>query len=355
MQSRKGSSDRAVLDNGQESMARTFQARSDERQQGRTEPGKVNTALVIQGGSLRSVASCGAAAALNYLGLTNAFDKVYASSSGAVNGAYFLTQQSALGVTVYLEDVNNRKFLNLWRFRKMIDLEFFIDEIVKQRRKHDYDALLSHPTELKILAANMDTSQKTWFSSKDTSIDLYQALKASCALPVIYGRGVPVGQHSYVDGYIVEPIPVLTPLEGDFTDILVLLNRNISVRQPPKPSLMTRLLFQPLMRRELSSELYAQHQKYAVQYNFALDAIENGHHTRPDGHKIRLAYICPESAAEAHRFELDAGRLRAAAYSSWKATFRFFGVEHGADEDTFSAELSRAKELYREKELDAIT
>ena len=329
----------------QHRMARIIQARSEERRQGRTEPGKLNTALVIQGGTLRSVASCGAAAALNYLGLTNAFDKVYASSSGAINGAYFLTQQAALGVTVYLEDVNSLRFLNFLRFGNRLDLDFLLGDIAQREKRHNLVDLVNHPTELKILTANLNTSQSVWFSSQDRAIDVYQALKASMALPVLYGRGVPIGRHSYVDGYIVEPVPVLTPLKGAYTDILVLLNRHVSARERSKPRLLSRLVFHPLMRREVGDQLYAHYRQLPARYNFALDTIESGRYTRPNGDQIRLAYICPESDAEVHSFELGADRLRAAAYSSWQATFRFFGVTCGSDEETFRSELSRAKEL----------
>lgn len=114
-------------------VARNIQQRATDRAHGVSDS-SVRTALVVHGGGLRSVASCGTLAALNRLGLTNAFDTLYAVSSGAVNGAYFLTDQSALGITVYLEDVNNSRFVNFFRLAKMMDLEYLFDEVVQARK-----------------------------------------------------------------------------------------------------------------------------------------------------------------------------------------------------------------------------
>jgi predicted acylesterase/phospholipase RssA len=57
-------------------------------------------ALAIEGGAMRGVVSAGMVAALEQLGLTHAFDAVYGSSAGAINGAYFLTGQANLGATI---------------------------------------------------------------------------------------------------------------------------------------------------------------------------------------------------------------------------------------------------------------
>jgi predicted patatin/cPLA2 family phospholipase len=324
-------------------VAENILTRAKERANGLLKPGKIKTALVVQGGTLRSIASCGSAAALNYLNLTNAFDKVYGSSSGSVNAAYFLTNQSALGVTVYTEDVNNRRFLNFLRFYKMIDLEYFFEEVVLKRKKHDHEALIKHPTELKIITTDLDTHETVWFSSKDSGIDIYAAMKASCALPLIYGKGVIVGGRRCVDGFIKEPMPVITPLEEDYTDILVLMTRHISIRQTAEVGLFSRLIFEPLIKRELKPKLYDLYRNRWQRYNWAAEIIESGVYHRPDGHAIRIAYICPDLEDEAYKFELDSEKLAKSAYSSWKNAFQFFDVSKGSTRADFDNELIAAK------------
>ena len=292
---------------------------------------------------MRSVASCGGAAALDHLGLTNGFDSVYGSSSGALNAAYFLAGQAALGVTVYLEDVNNKRFLNLLRVRKMIDLEYLFDQIVRHRKKHDYSALVSHPTELNILATDLDAADTVWFGSKDPGIDLYTALKASCALPIIYGQGVHVGDRRCVDGYFMEPMPMITALGRDYTDILVLMSRNIGSREKPWPGSRKRFIFELLVKLQLPDELFVHQRNHWKKYNDCLDLLEAGYHQRSDGHSIRLAYVCPDADAETGRFEFAANRLRASGVSAWKNTMDLFGASGNDDVKAFDQALQRAK------------
>ena len=325
-------------------VAKNILTRVKERAQEASGPGKLKIALVIQGGTLRSVASCGSAAALNYLNLTNAFDIVYAASSGAVNAAYFLSNQGALGITVYTEDVNNRRFINFLRFQKIMDLEYFFEEIVLKRKKHDSDKLIKHPTELQVITTDLDTSETVWFSSKDSRIDFYAAMKASCALPLIYGRGVLVDGRRFIDGFIKEPIPIITPFEKDYTDILVLMTRNISFRESSRVGLFSKLIFDPLMKREIKSDLYNLYKGRSKLYNWAADKINSGVYRRQDGHEIRIAYICPDLESEAYKFELNSKRLANAAYSSWKNTFQFFEASEGSTRDDFENELIKAKQ-----------
>lgn len=320
-------------------VVRNILTRSSEREH-RQPPRLIKTALVVQGGTLRSVASCGAAAALNLMGLTNAFDTVYGASSGAVNAAYFLARQAALGVTVYLDDVNSKRFLNLLRFHKMIDLEFFFDQIVRDRKRHDLDALRTHPTELKILTTDLDRGETVWFSSKDPELDIYLALKASCALPLIYGRGVRVGERRCIDGYITEPLPITTPLASDYTDILVLLTRHVSYRQSSRPGLLSRLLVDPLIKREIGPRLSKAYDERWKAYNTAADIVQAGVFRRPDGSTARITFICPDPHAEVHRFEMDRNRLEAAAHSSWSNALRLFQRETNASLDTFRHQLA---------------
>lgn len=49
--------------------------------------------LAIEGGGMRGAVSAGAAAALNLLGLSDAFDAVYGSSAGALIAAFFISRQ----------------------------------------------------------------------------------------------------------------------------------------------------------------------------------------------------------------------------------------------------------------------
>ena len=86
---------------------------------------------------MRGVISAGMVSALETLGLTHAFDGIYGSSAGAINAAYFLAGQAAVGTAIYYEDINNRQFIDLRRAltgRPIVDLGFLLDDVARQRK-----------------------------------------------------------------------------------------------------------------------------------------------------------------------------------------------------------------------------
>jgi len=79
---------------------------------------------------MRGVVSGGMVVALEQLGLLECFDAIYGSSAGAMNGAYFLAGQAALGTTIYYDNINNRHFIDFARAlrgRPVVDLDFLVD------------------------------------------------------------------------------------------------------------------------------------------------------------------------------------------------------------------------------------
>jgi predicted patatin/cPLA2 family phospholipase len=59
--------------------------------------------VAIEGGGLRGVVSGAMLMALEDLGYADAFDDVYACSSGAVNGAYFMNRQTWFPLSIYFD------------------------------------------------------------------------------------------------------------------------------------------------------------------------------------------------------------------------------------------------------------
>src|SRR5690348_3350762 len=71
--------------------------------------------LAVEGGGLRGVVSAGMVTALEDLGFADAFDDIYACSSGAVNAAYFVTRQTWFPLTIYFDDMTTGEFLDYRR------------------------------------------------------------------------------------------------------------------------------------------------------------------------------------------------------------------------------------------------
>jgi predicted patatin/cPLA2 family phospholipase len=185
-------------------------------------------ALTIEGGGMRGVVSAGMVAGLEALGLTGAFDAVFGSSAGALNGAYFLAGQAAFGATIYSEDINNGAFINLGRplrGRSIVDLDFLIDDVTVNRKTLDVARVLASPTPLHVLATDVATGRATVFRDFPDARSLFDALHAGARMPIIAGGPVEYRGRQYLDASLSEPIPVTSAEAAGFTHLVTLLTR----------------------------------------------------------------------------------------------------------------------------------
>lgn len=172
-------------------------------------------ALVVQGGGLRGIYSLGALAVLEELGLRDAFSRVIGSSAGAINGAYFLAGQANYGLSIYTDDLSNRDFVNPWRLRKMVDIDYMID-ILKRNHPLDVEAMLAAPATLYTLLTDAETAAPRIVSNREPGLDVYEVFRATAALPGLYNKRVelPDGR-SYVDGGLAGLVPLYEAFAGD--------------------------------------------------------------------------------------------------------------------------------------------
>ena len=182
-------------------------------------------ALIVEGGGMRGVLSAGSLLAVDVLGYRDAFDEVFACSAGAVNAAYFLSGQGALGITVYFDSINNRRFYNPFRVRRMVDVGFVYDYIVPLVKVLDESAIRAGRTELFISVTDALTGLNVLLNVKEVLEPVSLVLKASSALPVLFNQTVMIGGREYVDGGVSCILPILQAAERGCTDFLILLTR----------------------------------------------------------------------------------------------------------------------------------
>jgi predicted patatin/cPLA2 family phospholipase len=235
-----------------------------------------SVALCVEGGAMRGVISAGMVWALEHLGLTTAFDAVYGSSAGAINAAYFLAGQAALGTTIYYEDINNSRFISPWRAvngRPIVDLGFLIDEVAVRRKPLETARVLSSPTPLSVMATDAATGQRAILRDFKSARDLLDALRAGATMPIVAGPPAAYNAGRYFDASLTEPIPVPTAEAEGHTHILALLTRPGTMRK--RPSSFDRLYVGPRLRK-LSPALAAQYLNRAAPYSALISCLDNG-------------------------------------------------------------------------------
>lgn len=204
--------------------------------------------LVIEGGALRGVASGAAAVALARLGLNDVFDDVFATSAGVMNGAYFLSGQPEIGISIYHEDLADRRFFNWLRLWKVMDVDYVFDQVVVKTKPLAVERLRASPTRFHV--AVMDVADATTHlldASRGPDATL-ACLKAATAIPVLYNRTVKVSGRHCVDAGIKVPFPIEAAMELGCTHIVTLLSRT-STYQRGRYSLWQRTMFKTLFAR----------------------------------------------------------------------------------------------------------
>jgi len=233
-------------------------------------------ALAVEGGAMRGVISAGMVGALEELGLTDAFDAVYGSSGGAINGAYFLAGQARLGSTVYYEDINSRHFIDLRRAvlgRPIVDLGFLLDDVATRRKVLAVERVLASPSPLSVMATDVDTGSAERFRGFRTRQELMAALRAGATMPVVAGPPRRIDGRRFLDASLSQPIPVPAAEADGHTHVLVLLTRSGSMK--PQPSAFDRFYIGPRLRR-LSPTLADHYLNRAEPYAALLRHIDAG-------------------------------------------------------------------------------
>eukprot|EP00741_Cyanophora_paradoxa_P025048 tig00000339_g24179.t1 len=183
-------------------------------------------------------------AALHDLGLRDAFDVVYGSSAGAINGAYFLSGQPE-GSQIYVQDLpNNTKFIDVKRLffgQPAMSLEYLVNEFLQSRenpRALKWEALVDCPIPLKAVASSLTRQQPVTIHANTSRVgaapsmeELFGALRATAQVPILAGQPFEWKEDQWVDGALFEPIPFHSAVDDNCTHVLALLTR------PPKAEL----------------------------------------------------------------------------------------------------------------------
>ena len=224
-------------------VVRTLQRRREEgsRPGARTDGRRV--ALVIEGGGMRGVVSAGMTAAIEQLGLTDAFDEVHGASAGAFNAAFLLAGQAAYLATLYQYGFGDPRFVSIVRALRggpAFDMDHVINHVWTRQRPLRFDAILSRGIDLHCTATDADRATIVDLAELTSEEEIRCALRASGRLPWLAGGPVSFRGMRLLDATLAEAIPVQLARRSA-TDILVLQTRAHGVAHTPLSPLVARL------------------------------------------------------------------------------------------------------------------
>jgi len=224
-------------------VVQTLQRRREEGSRPGARSDGRRVALVIEGGGMRGVVSAGMTAAIEQLGLRDAFDEVHGASAGAFNAAFLLAGQAAYLATLYQFGFGDPRFVSLARALRggpAFDMDHVINHVWTRERPLRFEDILASGIELHCTATDADRAAIVDLADLRSQEEICCALRASGRLPWLAGGPVTFRGMRLLDATLAEAIPVEVP-RSKVTHMIVLQTRPSGVAHTPLSPLVARL------------------------------------------------------------------------------------------------------------------
>ena len=207
-----------------------------------------NTALVLEGGGMRGVFTCGV---LDYLMDHHIeFPYTVGVSAGACNGLSYMSHQRGRGKFSNIDLLAKYKYIGirpLLKRRGLIDQQLLFHRFPDRILPYNYKAYAENPNRFEMVTTDCRTGKACYWEEKHDEKRIIDIVKASSSLPyacpIIYVDGRPM-----LDGGIVDSIPLLRAVEQGYDKLVVVLTRNKGYRKSVKKVMAPRFIYKEYPR-----------------------------------------------------------------------------------------------------------
>ena len=285
--------------------------------------------LSIEGGGMRAAVSGGMVVALEQLGLSNVFDRIYGASGGLFNAAYFIAKQANYGSTIYSDNLTNKRFIDFGRLPKslrggppVVSVDYAIDEVMSRERAVDWDAVIHSPIELHPIAASLDEWRAVDLGRPQTVRQLQAQLRASSRVMVFGGPPYEINGSRYYDASLFMGIPYDLPIEQGATHVLALLTRpSGQVRRGQ--TLFERTIVARVLKR-IDPRLPQAMKDRIETYRSTVARLEKA--TRAPRAEAPFAYAVQPGGAELSQLARDPRTVQEATITGMRAVYELAGA-----------------------------
>lgn len=195
-----------------------------------------NTGLILEGGGMRGAFTAGV---LDYF-----MDKkiwlsdVYGVSAGSAQACNYLSNQRGRGIRLWTEYVHDKRYCSLHSLITTGDLfgaEMSYDLIPNHYDLYDYDEFLRRKGRFISVVMDIESGKPAYLEATDMRTDL-PIVRASCALPLV-SNIVEINGHKYLDGGLVDSVPIRRSIEEGHTKNVVVLTQDAAYRKSPNKAL----------------------------------------------------------------------------------------------------------------------
>ena len=199
----------------------------------------MKTGLVLEGGALRTIFSCGVCDAFLDAKLPLP-DYTVGVSAGIAYGVSYLARQDRRNLKLVTTYASDRRYMG-WRNmanpknRSYFGLKFAYDTIPNELLPFDYDAFAAYPGTVEAVVTNLESGQAE-YHPVPRERGYNHLLQASCSIPLMFPVVALEGK-PYLDGGCADAIPWRHALEEGCDRLVVILSRERDYRKEPGGSL----------------------------------------------------------------------------------------------------------------------
>ena len=196
------------------------------------------TGLVLEGGGMRGVFTCGV---LDYLMDHDIrFPYTIGVSAGACNGLSYMSRQRGRAKYSNIDLLEKYHYIglkHLLKKRNILDFDLLFTEFPEHILPYDYQAYFDSPERYVMVTTNCLTGEADYFEEKKDKNRVIDIVRASSSLPFVcpiaYVDGIPM-----LDGGIVDSIPLQRAIHDGYRNNVVVRNHgyrkeNKDIRIPP--------------------------------------------------------------------------------------------------------------------------
>ena len=227
-----------------------------------------DTALVLEGGGMRGVFTCGVLDC--FMDHQIRFPYTIGVSAGACNGLSYISRQRGRAKYSNIDLLDKYNYIglrHLLRKRNIMDFDLLFTEFPEHILPYDYDAYFSSSERYEMVTTNCLTGEANYFEEKSDKKRLIDIVRASSSLPFVcpitYVDNIPM-----LDGGIVDSIPLQRAMDEGYASYVVVLTRNKGYRKETKDIRVPSFIYRkyPRIREALNNR--------SLCYNKQLEMVE---------------------------------------------------------------------------------
>lgn len=256
------------------------------------------TALVLEGGGMRGLYTAGVLDC--FLNNNLEFDYVIGVSAGACNALSYISKQHERNYRIntgYTKDKRYISYKNLLTTGSIFGMDMMFNLIPNELDPFDYDTFKSSKTKLNIVVTNCETGLGNYYDIDDLNEGM-EIIKASMSLPLV-STMVKYDEKIFLDGGIVDPIPVQKALDEGYDKVVVILTQHkgyVKLKTSTIPLLKVKYKKYPKFIKAMEQR----HEKYNKTLAYLEELESEG----------KVFVIRPDEKINVQRLERDAEKLK---------------------------------------------